>query len=85
VEDRQVLTGRVVSEPPPPGRVGIERWRFVPDGEPQTYLRLTRAHMQEAVSPEAKEIQLDPWAGKRIKVKYQRRDSTWIWAAQVVE
>jgi hypothetical protein len=65
--------------------VGIERWRFVPDGEPKTYLRLTRAKMQEAISPEAKEIRLDPWAGNAISVRYQRRDEAWVWGAEVVE
>jgi hypothetical protein len=75
----------VASEPPPAGQAGTERWRFVPDGEPKTFLRLTRAKMQEAISPAAKEIRLDPWAGKAIKVKYQGRDNTWVWGAEVIQ
>jgi hypothetical protein len=78
-----VVTGKVVSQPPPPGHAGIETWRFQPDNCPTHYLRLTTAKMQEAVSPEAKEIKLDPWAGKKIKVKYQAVDEKWVWGAEV--
>ena len=80
-----VVTGKVVSQPPPPGHVGIENWRFQPDNCPTHYLRLTTARMQEAVSPEAKEIKLDPWAGTTIQVKYQAVDDKWVWGAEVVQ
>ena len=83
--ERGVLRGRVVNEPPGPGRVGIERWRFVPEGEAATYLRLTRTRMQEARPPEAGEIRLDPWAGNAIRVRHQGKDNTWVWGAEVVE
>ena len=83
-DDGLVITGRVVSQPPPEGQAGIEKWRFKPDGEANTYLRLTRAQMQEAVSPESKEIRLDPHAGKKIRVKYQRKDDSWAWGAEII-
>jgi hypothetical protein len=83
--DDGTMTGRVVSEPPPAGQANIERWRFQPDGQPKKYLRLTRAQMQEAIPPEAKEIKLDPWAGKKIRMKYQRADDTWVWGAEVLD
>jgi hypothetical protein len=79
------LVGRVLSEPPPAGQVGIERWRFQPDNCPDHYLRLTRIPMQAAQTPESQEIQLDPYAGKKIKLKYQRVDPTWVWGAEAVE
>ena len=83
--ERGVLRGRVVNEPPGEGRVGIERWRFQPEGEAGTYLRLTRTRMQEARPPEAGEIRLDPWAGNDIRVRHQARDNTWVWGAEVLD
>jgi hypothetical protein len=78
----KVLSGRVVNQPG--GGPGVERWRFQPKGEPDRYLRLTRTQMQQAVSPEAEEIKLDQWAGKKIRVKHQQADNTWVWGAEVL-
>ena len=80
-----VLTGKVIDQPPPTGQVSIKHWRFQPDGSPGTYLRLTRIHAQEATTPESQEIKLDHWAGKKIKVKYQIVDQTWVWGAEVIK
>jgi hypothetical protein len=79
----KILSGKVVNQPG--GGPGIERWRFQPKGQPDQYLRLTRAQMQEAIPPEAKEIKLDEWAGQKIRVKHQQADNTWVWGAEVVK
>ena len=73
------VTGTVVSRPPVPGNTG---WQFEPDLCKGHYFRLTTKHY-ETMNPEDNEIDLAPYANKRIKVDYTYFDS-FLWHAKVV-
>jgi len=36
------------------------------------------------MTPESQEIALGEYSGKKIRVKYQRVDPTWVWGAEVL-
>ena len=76
-QDPDVLVGKVA--PTEGGAV-----RFSPDNCPDHHLRLTRIQMQAAMTPESQEIPLGDYSGKKIRVKYQRVDPTWVWGAEVL-
>jgi hypothetical protein len=59
------------------------KWRFVPDAFPEQRLRLTEAH-QGVGNYWTMEIDLKPYAKKRIKVKGYLWDSDWVWLAEIV-
>ena len=73
------VTGTVVSRPPVPGNSG---WQFEPDLCKGRYFRLTTKHY-ETMNPEDNEIDLAPYANKRIKVDYTYFDS-FLWHAKIV-
>jgi hypothetical protein len=48
-------------------------------------LKLTGAFVMEAISPEAKLINLTEYEGKAILVSYHHIDDEWIWAAAITD
>jgi hypothetical protein len=73
-----VVVGKVAKDP------ASGALRFSPDNCPDHHLRLTGLQMQAAMTPQSQEIPLDAYAGKKIRVKYQRVDPTWVWGAEVL-
>ena len=73
------VTGTVVSRPPVPGNAG---WQLEPDLCKGKYVRLT-TNQWETMNPEDNEIDLAPYANKRIKVNYKQFNS-FLWEASIV-
>lgn len=81
--DDAELTNSVIKE----GEVVEESdgWRFAPEYSPNERKRLTRIPPQAAESPEAREIDLEPYANQRIRVQGLHNHSDWVYSARVVE
>lgn len=69
----KTVRGKVVSEK--------EGERFIPDNDQAARLRLTGAAYEQAIAPDAKEIDLCPYAGKSIECGYERISAPWVWRA----
>lgn len=69
--------GDVVEEP--------EGWRFAPDYSPQERKRLTRIPPQAAQTPESMEIDLEPYANQRIRVRGLHNHPDWVYSARIVD
>jgi hypothetical protein len=55
------------------------------DADSKKILKLTRAHIMEAITPEAKQIDLTDYEGKAILVSFRQIDDEWIWAAAITD
>jgi hypothetical protein len=62
----------------------VEKGNFI-DADSKKILKLTRAHIVEAITPEAKQIDLTDYEGKAILVSFQQIDDEWIWAAAITD
>ena len=62
----------------------VENGNFI-DTESKKILKLTRAHIMEAITPEAKQIDLTDYEGKAILVSFRQIDEEWIWAAAITD
>ena len=47
--------------------------------------KLTGTHVVEAITPEAKQIDITEYEGKAILVSYEQIDDEWIWAAAITD
>lgn len=47
--------------------------------------KLTEAHIMEAITPEAKLIDLTQYEEKKITVSYQHSDDKWLYAAKITD
>jgi hypothetical protein len=54
--------------------------RLIREGDPEP-LRLTTIPQQAAMEPEAREVDLAPYAGKRISVECQSVSGGWVYDA----
>ena len=69
----KTVRGKVVSEK--------DGARFVPDNDQAARLRLTGAAYEQAITPDAEEIDLSPYVGKSIQCGYERISAPWVWRA----
>ncbi|HEX8265720.1 MAG TPA: hypothetical protein VF596_09960 [Pyrinomonadaceae bacterium] len=60
-------------------------WRFAPEYNPSERKRLTGIPTQAAESPEAREIDLEPYANQRIRVRGLHNHSDWVYSARIAE
>jgi hypothetical protein len=62
-----------------------EGWRFAPEDNPSERKRLTKIPPQAAQKPESMEIDLEPFANKRIRVGGDHNHSDWVYRARIIE
>jgi hypothetical protein len=62
----------------------VKNGTFIVDDSKKSF-KLTEAHIMEAITPEAKQIDLTKYEGKKIKVSYRHSDDKWLYAAHITD
>jgi hypothetical protein len=62
----------------------VENGNFI-DADSKKILKLTRAHIMEAITPDAKQIDLTDYEGKAILVSFRQIDDEWVYAAAITD